>query len=107
MLTLGYSEPLDALLGDLFGSNSIRKIGVGLKDDLAHIRKSCDKRFSFFENPNSIDDLVDFNDHSLAEICNAQFGKPLCKKLQVSNWEQRPLTESQVHYAALDAWLSL
>lgn len=81
MLTLGYSQPLDELLGNLFGSERIQKIGVGLKDDLTHIRKSCDKRFSFFENPNSLDDLTDFNNHSLAEICKAQFGKPLCKKM--------------------------
>ena len=26
---------------------------------------------------------------------------------QVSNWEKRPLRNSQVHYGALDAWILL
>jgi ribonuclease D len=41
----------------------------------------------------------------LAVVCNYFFCKPLCKKEQCSNWEQRPLTNAQLHYAALDAWI--
>jgi len=31
------------------------------------------------------------------------FGKPLLKEWQISNWERRPLKESQLRYAAGDA----
>ena len=40
---------------------------------------------------------------SFSDICAEFFGKPLCKNEQCSNWEIRPLRESQLHYAALDA----
>jgi len=32
-------------------------------------------------------------------------GKSLCKKEQITNWTQRPLRQSQLHYAALDAYI--
>ena len=32
-------------------------------------------------------------------------GKPLDKSTRMSDWSQRPLTERQVAYAALDAWV--
>jgi hypothetical protein len=31
--------------------------------------------------------------------------KKLCKKEQMSNWENRPLRYSQEHYGAMDAWI--
>ena len=40
---------------------------------------------------------------SFSEICKEFFGKPLCKYEQCSNWENRPLRQSQLHYGALDA----
>ena len=42
---------------------------------------------------------------SFSKVCEKLIGKPLCKYEQCSNWEKRPLRESQFHYAALDALL--
>lgn len=33
--------------------------------------------------------------------------RPMSKAEQFSNWQQRPLRRSQLHYAALDAYASL
>ena len=41
----------------------------------------------------------------LSKITELVLGKPLDKAVQVSNWEQRPLTARQVAYAALDAYV--
>lgn len=41
--------------------------------------------------------------HSLREVCASELGIELDKREQAGDWTRRPLTESQVTYAALDA----
>jgi hypothetical protein len=41
--------------------------------------------------------------HSLAAVCHRELGLTLSKDLQRSDWQCRPLTASQLEYAALDA----
>ncbi|XHM63358.1 ribonuclease D [Streptomyces nigra] len=41
--------------------------------------------------------------HSLREVCARELGMELDKREQTGDWTRRPLTESQVTYAALDA----
>ena len=43
--------------------------------------------------------------YSLARVCDRVLTQKLCKEEQMSNWERRPLRKSQIHYAALDAWI--
>jgi exonuclease 3'-5' domain-containing protein 2 len=43
----------------------------------------------------------------LADAVKRSLGLRLCKRAQCSNWEARPLSEEQVHYAALDAYALL
>ncbi|ETP33227.1 hypothetical protein F442_18205 [Phytophthora nicotianae P10297] len=39
----------------------------------------------------------------LAAIAESYLGLPLDKRARMSDWERRPLTQAQLHYAALDA----
>lgn len=41
----------------------------------------------------------------LATVAQWYLGKPLDKREQCSNWDQRPLSRAQCTYAALDAWV--
>jgi len=41
--------------------------------------------------------------HSLASVSEHLLGLPVDKTLRTSNWRRRPLTRSQIEYAALDA----
>lgn len=42
---------------------------------------------------------------SLTGVAELYLGKPLDKRARMSNWEQRPLSKAQLHYAALDAYV--
>lgn len=56
-----------------------------------------------------IENLIDLQQliesESLAAICRDLLNKNLCLKEQKSNWQQRPLKRSQMHYAALNAYI--
>ena len=42
--------------------------------------------------------------HSLQKIFANLFGQKISKSQRLSNWEAETLTESQINYAATDAW---
>lgn len=82
-------------------------IGYDLKDDLLNLPNEI---MAHLQEKNEMIDLQNIykistleSTKSFSEICKEFFGKPLCKYEQCSNWELRPLRQSQLHYAALDA----
>ena len=82
-------------------------IGYDLKDDLLNLPNEI---MTHLQEKNELIDLQNIykistleSTKNCSEICKEFFGKPLCKYEQCSNWELRPLRQSQLHYAALDA----
>ena len=82
-------------------------IGFDLRDDLLNLPNDIQNHL---KEKNELIDLKNIykittfeSAKNFSEICKEFFGKPLCKYEQCSNWEMRPLRQSQLHYAALDA----
>ena len=48
---------------------------------------------------------MDTDHRGLSGLCKSVLGQPLCKDEQIGIWSKRPLRESQIVYAALDAWI--
>ena len=82
------------------------KIGLSLKDDFMMLRRRKDVHA---EEGNWIE-LQDYvgrfgiEDRSLQKIYANLFGQKISKSQRLSNWEAETLSESQVKYAATDAW---
>ncbi|RAL46354.1 hypothetical protein DM860_015347 [Cuscuta australis] len=108
------------LLKDAFVSPNILKLGFRFKQDLVYLSSTfcsqgCDPGFDRVE---PFLDITTIYNHlqqnlqgrrspkqskSLAAICQEVLGISLSKELQCSDWSQRPLTEEQKTYAAMDA----
>ncbi|XP_014474860.1 PREDICTED: exonuclease mut-7 homolog isoform X5 [Dinoponera quadriceps] len=108
----------------LFGNQDIIKLGFGIAHDMTIIRKSLPALSSIKTYGQGYLDLMDlwnklsddykfifpykgdpkFTGKSLSKLVELCFGQKLDKSDQFSNWELRPLRESQIIYAALDAY---
>lgn len=98
---IGMPESLQEFL-----MSDILKIGLSLKDDFTMLRRRKDVHA---EEGNWIE-LQDYvsrfgiEDRSLQKIFANLFGQKISKSQRLSNWEAETLSESQIRYAATDAW---
>jgi uncharacterized protein with PIN domain len=119
---------LDACLGPLFENACVLKLGFGLGGDLDVLRRSWPqvKAFQTLVGALDVGDLRtgsagvvstrpgsraggrgvgEGQAKGLSAVCRQWLGKDLNKAEQVSDWDARPLSASQVKYAAMDAWV--
>ncbi|XP_046961107.1 exonuclease mut-7 homolog [Vanessa cardui] len=108
----------------LLDNAEIIKLGFGLEQDLKEIKSSISGLSNIKVKGEGLLDLgllwkrlinlglslpsdSDSGGNSLSSLVQACFGLPLEKAEQCSNWELRPLRTTQLHYAALDAFVLL
>ncbi|CAH2104601.1 unnamed protein product [Euphydryas editha] len=108
----------------LLDNAEIIKLGFGLEQDLKEIKTSITSLSNIKVKGEGLLDLgllwkslvniglslpsdSESGGNSLSSLVQACFGLPLEKAEQCSNWELRPLRSTQIHYAALDAFVLL
>ena len=90
-----------------FFESAIEKVGVGLKDDMRKLQ--AERKF----NPRGMVDLSEIaksKGHiksSLRALSAKYLQQRIVKSSQKTNWARVNLTESQLRYAATDAWACL
>ncbi|MCU0378639.1 MAG: 3'-5' exonuclease domain-containing protein 2 [Bacteroidales bacterium] len=98
---IGLPEELAAMLSD----PKIIKVGVAIHDDIKALR-----HLRHFEPGGFIDLQTVVTEHGIKQLGLKKLsalilGFSISKSQQVSNWEAPALTESQMAYAATDAWV--
>ncbi|XP_057848871.1 uncharacterized protein LOC131059841 isoform X2 [Cryptomeria japonica] len=98
-------DELDNCLRYIFHSSNILKLGYALHNDLGQLLHSY-KDMACFHYCEPILDLQALGGHSkggLSGLAKTALGGYLNKALRMTDWEKRPLSPNQLHYAALDA----
>jgi ribonuclease D len=97
----GFHPILKELLEDI----SIKKIGLGIKDDLENLHRLSPFAPGGFVELFHITKEMGIRQTGLRNLAAIFLETRISKNQQTSNWENETLTESQAHYAAMDAWV--
>jgi ribonuclease D len=88
----------------LLGDKKVTKVGLAWNNDILSLRELGQfKKGDFIDLQDMVRELG-IEDQSLVKIYANLFGERISKAERLSNWERRDLKESQMEYAAIDAW---
>lgn len=91
----------------LLSNKSITKIGLAVKDDYSALSKIRSLNPAGFIDLQKYAENFGIEDKSLKKLAAITLGIRISKSQQTSNWEIQNLSESQLIYAATDAWICL
>lgn len=95
------------ILKNIFENKNVLKVGLAIRDDI----KGLQKIFAFTpENFVELQDLAKakgLKNFGLKGMTEEVLDKTISKKSKLTNWEAKTLTQSQLTYAATDAWIGL
>jgi ribonuclease D len=99
---------IEHFLCGIFANPNIIKVSWDFVHDVEKLVERFGKvSYSKFCHVKSLIDFLDYKDHLLpngfSAFCKHHLGKELDKGNQCSQWTDRPLSESQVIYAAIDS----
>jgi len=94
--------PLKRILED----PKIIKTGVAIKDDVYNLKKIEEFEAGGFEDLAPLAQSLEIEQTGLRNLTAIFFSHRLSKSAQLSNWQKSPLSNSQMNYAATDAWIS-
>ncbi|MGB1102030.1 MAG: 3'-5' exonuclease [Crocinitomicaceae bacterium] len=92
---------------DLFENENMKKVGVGLADDLVFLKRIKPFNPNHFKEVNELVNDLNIEANGLRKLTAIILGFRISKNAQVSNWEAKTLNEKQIRYAATDAWVCL
>ena len=92
-------------LREILSSPDIIKTGVSIRDDLSELRKLAGFEPAGFVELAEHAKKAHIKNLGLRGLAALLLGFRVSKREQTSNWAKNELTESQIRYAATDAWL--
>jgi ribonuclease D len=89
----------------LFENESIKKIGLAIRDDINSLIQLRSFQPEGFIDLQQYVKKFDILDNGLKKLAANILGFRISKKQQTSNWEKEVLEDEQLIYAATDAWV--
>ncbi len=91
-------------LKDILADTNVKKIGVAIHDDIKALRKLNEfDPNGFIELQHYVKDFG-IENFGLKKLAGIVLNIRISKSKQLSNWENQRLSDSQLRYAATDAW---
>ena len=88
----------------LLGDKTVTKVGPAWKNDLLALREVGEYEPGTFVDLQDMVREIGIEDQSLVKIYANLFGERISKADRLSNWERDNLKDTQMIYAAIDAW---
>ena len=98
---------LNGRLLSLLSDPDVVKTGVGIRDDLRALKRLRDFEPAGFVEVQDMAQEAGLENISLKKLAALVMNVRISKRQRLSNWEAGTLTESQMNYAATDAWAAL
>ena len=98
---------LNGELLKLMSAPDVLKAGVGIRDDLRALKRLRDFEPAGFVEVQDLAQEAGLENISLKKLAALVMNVRVSKRQRLSNWESDTLTESQMNYAATDAWAAL
>ena len=91
-------------LTEIFEDKNIIKVGVAIRDDLIKLGELREFTPSGFVELADYVKKFDIQDNGLRKIAANVLKIKISKSQQLSNWEAKAYSPSQIRYATTDAW---
>ena len=94
-------------LAQLLANPGVIKIGAAVHDDIRGLREYYDFTPANFVDLQKLAGEFGIEEKSVRKMAAIILNKRVSKSQQLSNWESSILSEAQLKYAAIDAWICL
>ncbi len=91
---------------EIFENKAIQKTGVAIKDDLKELCALEIFTPQGFTDLTTMSKKLKMRHHGLRGMAAAALGVRISKSQRTTNWAKKNLSNSQILYAATDAWIS-
>lgn len=98
---------LSSRIIQLLSDTTVLKIGAAIHDDIKDLNKLAPFEDNGFIDLQSYVKQFNIESFGVKKLSALVLGFRITKSQQVSNWENKELTEAQLKYAATDAWVCL